>query len=507
MDIVDCANSLLDPNFKYKVLVVDDNKSNLHLLFGMLKDDYRVIPATNGFAALKIAKDSSPPDLIILDIDMPEMDGYEVCRQLKSDSLTCNIPVIFITALGDDHYHRKGLEYGAVDYIVKPVNPILTKARIKNHLCLKLYNDHLLSLVNDKTNKLALIQSVMMGCLGTLAEYRDPETGGHIKRTQSYVKAIAKVLQSHPDFSAELTNENIDYIYQAAPLHDVGKVAISDSILLKPGKLTDEEFKEMKGHAVLGFKALEKAALQLEREPFITYAQEISLTHHEKWDGSGYPKGISGDEIPISGRLMAVADVYDALISKRVYKKSFSHERAIAIIREGSGTHFDSRVVGAFFAIEPTIKNIALMYADFDEELLSLGVDVTAERLTNDKIDIGRKILVVDDHNVNLSIMEIQLKHLGFWVDCATNGEVALAMIAESDYDLVLTDLEMPVMNGYELVKEVNNLPGRARPLPVVAMTNSDFEMTKKRAIEFGFVDYMLKPLVIEQIELLVSKL
>jgi len=333
------------PEREDKILLVDDNTTNLQLLHETLDGQgYRLLIAKNGKTALAIARKANP-DLILLDIMMPEMDGYEVCRRLKSDGKTDRIPVIFITALADEDDEAKGLALGAVDYITKPFNPELVRARVGIHLELKQHQDHLEQLVKQRTRRLELTQAVTIESLATLAEYRDPETGGHIKRTQNYVKVLAKQLKEHPRFRDELNDEVIDLLYMSAPLHDLGKIAVPDHILHKAGKLTDEEFAEMKKHTNYGHDALRITEQKLGENSFLRFAREIAYTHQEKWDGSGYPTGLKGDEIPISGRLMALADVYDALISKRVYKPPFPHQKAVQIIVEGKGKHFDADVV------------------------------------------------------------------------------------------------------------------------------------------------------------------
>ena len=332
------------------ILLVDDNATNLQLLRETMDGlGYKLLIAKDGKRAISIAE-KALPDLILLDIMMPEMDGYEVCRRLKADKATRHIPVIFLTALSDSADEARGLGLGAVDYIVKPIVPDLVRARVRNHLELKHYRDKLESLVAERTRELALTQAVMIEGLATLAEYRDPETGGHIKRTQNYVKVLARQLKDHPQFGSELDDDTIDLLYQSAPLHDVGKVGVPDSILLKPGRLSDE-FEEMKMHAVYGHEALRITEQKLGQSHFLRYAREIAYTHQEKWDGSGYPQGLEGEKIPLSGRLMALADVYDALISKRVYKPPFPHEKAVAIICDGRGTHFDPDVVDAFLEL------------------------------------------------------------------------------------------------------------------------------------------------------------
>ncbi|MBF0211217.1 MAG: two-component system response regulator [Desulfamplus sp.] len=358
-------------SFNFTVMVVDDTEANIDVLVNTLEDMYDVRVAMDGETALDDIMEE-PPDLILLDIMMPGMDGYEVCRRLKADEATKNIPVIFLTAMTDEKDEAKGLSLGAVDYVTKPFSPDLVKARVKNQLDLKKYRDNLEAMVQERTKELMLTQEVTIYSLACLAETRDPETGGHILRTQQYVKILAEELKNHPKYSDFLDDHTIDLLFKSAPLHDIGKVGVPDSILMKTGKLTDEEFAEMKNHTIRGRDALKFAEIKLGSNSFMRYAREISYTHQEKWDGSGYPEGIKGEEIPISGRLMAIADVYDALVSKRFYKPAFSHKKAIEIIKEGKGTHFDPDMVDAFVAVGDKVLEVAMQLADSEEERAAL---------------------------------------------------------------------------------------------------------------------------------------
>ncbi|MDD0840796.1 two-component system response regulator [Curvibacter sp. HBC61] len=354
------------------VLVVDDTADNLSLMSSLLKDHYRVKVANNGEKALKIAAQDPAPDLILLDIMMPGLDGYEVCRRLKADPRTQHIPVMFLTARAEVADEEQGLALGAVDYITKPISPPILLARVQTHLTLKASSDFLRSKsdylqqeVAMRTLEVQAIQDVTIMVLATLAETRDNDTGNHIRRTQLYVKALAVRLRHHPRFESVLTERNIELLYKSAPLHDIGKVGIPDSILLKPGKLTVEEFEVMKRHPAIGRDAIQDAERRLGiKVKFLTFSKEIAYSHQEKWDGSGYPEGLAGDAIPLSARLMAVADVYDALISKRVYKPAFTHEQACQIVVQGRGQHFDPDIVDAFIEIADDFRAIAIRYAD-----------------------------------------------------------------------------------------------------------------------------------------------
>jgi putative two-component system response regulator len=354
------------------VLVIDDSPEIQAIINDLLKHDYRLRGANSGERGLRVATAEPQPDLILLDILMPGMNGHEVCRQLKANPATRDIPVIFLTAMDNVADEQIGLELGAVDYITKPISGPILHARVKTHLNLKAAadfikdkNQFLVGEVAKRAKELEFIQDVTILALASLAETRDNETGNHIRRTQHYVRALAEHLQRHPHFSLLLTRTNIELIYKSAPLHDIGKVGIPDQILLKPGRLTPDEFEVMKTHTTLGKEALEHAELQLGRTaPFLGFAKEIALSHQEKWDGSGYPQGLAGEAIPIPARLMAVADVYDALISPRVYKAPMSHRDAVAIITAGRGSHFDPDIVDAFLGLSDKFVEIAARFSD-----------------------------------------------------------------------------------------------------------------------------------------------
>jgi putative two-component system response regulator len=362
---------------KSTILVIDDTPDNLSLMSALLKDIYKVKVANHGAKGLKIATSENPPDLILLDVMMPDIDGYQVCRQLKANDAARDIPVIFLTAKSEEDEEQKGLELGAVDYITKPINPSIVLARIKTQLQLKAAADflkdkaaYLEEEVAKRTQEVMAIQDVTILTMASLAETRDSDTGNHIRRTQYYVKALAEKLRANPRFSAFLTDQNINTLFKSAPLHDIGKVGIPDRILLKPGRFEAHEMEIMKTHTTLGRDAIQQAenALGVEVE-FLTVAKEIAFCHQEKWNGSGYPSGLSGDDIPISARLMAVADVYDALVSRRVYKEGMPHEKAVQIIIDGKGNHFDPDMVDAFIEIQGEFMAIGQRYHDTDIDM------------------------------------------------------------------------------------------------------------------------------------------
>ena len=352
------------------VLVVDDAMDNITIISGLLSS-YKVKVAINGEVALKLAR-KSPPDIILLDVMMPVMDGYETCRIIKNDEQLKDIPVIFLTSKNEVADETKGFEMGAEDFITKPVNPVILLTRIKTHLELKRARDFLKSEniyleaeVSRRTKEIALIQEVSIMAMVSLAETRDNETGYHIQRTKLFVKELCSYLGKFPKYKETFSQGNIDLIVASAPLHDIGKVGIPDSILLKPNKLTEEEYEVMKTHTTLGRDAILKAEHLMNRpETFLRYPKEMVYSHHEKWDGSGYPQGISGEDIPLSARIIALADMYDALTSKRVYKKPLSHEEAVEIIKSESGKHFDPEIVEAFLAVNQIFPYISDQYID-----------------------------------------------------------------------------------------------------------------------------------------------
>jgi putative two-component system response regulator len=360
---------------KATILIVDDSPDSVALLSSLLKDTYRVKVAITGEKALVIAAGEEPPDLILLDIMMPGMDGYEACRRLKQNPKTAEIPVIFLTAKSEAMDEERGFELGAEDYIVKPPSPPIVIARIRTHLRLKNVrdflkdkNEYLEAEVVRRTREVGVIQDVTMIAMGSLAETRDNETGNHIRRTQHYIKILAEKMREHPRFKEHLSAGTIDLLYKSAPLHDIGKVGIPDGILKKPGKLDPDEFEVMKTHTTLGRAAILSAEKSLgSPNSFLSLAREIAWSHHEKWDGTGYPQGLSGDDIPIPGRLMAIADVYDALISARVYKRAFTHEETLDIIKKGIGTHFDPDIALVFMEISEQFRKIALSFSDQGE--------------------------------------------------------------------------------------------------------------------------------------------
>jgi len=354
------------------VMVVDDEPDNLELMRGLLTPQYRVLLAPNGEKALALLAHESLPDLILLDVMMPVLDGHAVCRRLKADGRTAAIPVMFLTARGRSEDEQFGLSLGAIDYLSKPLNPAVLLSRVAAHLALKISSDVLRDKaawleaeVARRAQEITDLQDVTILAMASLAETRDNDTGNHIRRTQHYVRLLARRLSKEARFADALNDATIDLLFKSAPLHDLGKVGIADHILLKPSHLTEEEFEIMKTHTTLGRDALETAEQRLGRPmPFLQMAKEIAYSHQEKWDGSGYPQGLQGDSIPLSARLMALGDVYDALISRRVYKDPMSHDDAVALILQGRGHHFDPDIVDAFEGLQEEFKRVAQKYAD-----------------------------------------------------------------------------------------------------------------------------------------------
>ena len=328
-------------NNKFSVLVVDDEPANIDILLGILSPYYHVKVAPSGAIALKIVQQFTP-DLILLDIMMPEMDGFEVCKQLKTDRLLSQIPVIFVTALTQGENEEKGFKLGAVDYITKPVSPSITLARVKTHISLAQQMRTTENLVAKRTEELSKSQQSAITMLATAGHYNDTDTGHHIWRMAAYSKCLA--------IAWGWSYEDACLLAQAAPMHDTGKIGIPDAILKAPRRLINSEMEVMRTHAQIGHKILSQCDT-----PLFALAAEIALCHHEKWNGTGYPEGLAGEDIPESARIVAIADVFDALTMKRPYKKAWSDDEAFEHLREGAGKHFDPKLVECFISIKNEI--------------------------------------------------------------------------------------------------------------------------------------------------------
>jgi len=354
------------------VLIVDDTPANLNLLAHLLKTSYDIRVANSGAKALELAQVEPLPDAILLDVMMPNMDGWTVCQKLKAMDVTVNIPIIFLTAKNSIQDEEHGLNLGAVDFISKPISPPIVLARLRTHLqnrehqkFLEDKTGWLETEVQKKLTQVNRLQEASIMVMVSLAEFRDECTGWHIKRTQEYVKTLALELAKLPTLTNVLTIEYIEQLFKSAPLHDIGKIGIPDHVLLKPGKLTAEEFEIIKTHAEKGADMLRQAQLYTsDDDGFLEVAIEIAHFHHEKWDGNGYPGKLMGDAIPIAARVMAVADVYDALTTTRPYKSPFSNQEASDMIVSSSGTHFDPMVVSAFVKCQSRFVEIASTWVD-----------------------------------------------------------------------------------------------------------------------------------------------
>lgn len=373
------------------ILIVDDNSANLLMLGDLLDGPYRVRLAKSGAQALTAAQLDPQPALILLDVMMPDMDGYEVIRRLRAAPDTAEIPVIYCTAKTSGEDEAFGLNLGAADYISKPINPEVLLARVQTHVSLKRLRDtlqaqnlHLEHEVLRRVNETLLVQEASMRALAALGETRDSESGHHIRRTQLYIEVLGRHLAAQPKYREQLGPSRLDTIVKAAALHDIGKIGIPEHILLKPGRLTPDEFEIMKRHAEIGGRAIDRALRELAADSgfgsaviashphsltstgpldFLIIAREIAALHHERWDGTGYPNGLVAETIPLPARLMALADVFDALISRRVYKEPLPIAEVTQLIEEQRGRHFDPDIVDAYLACREQFLAIAQRYA------------------------------------------------------------------------------------------------------------------------------------------------
>ncbi|MCP4640974.1 MAG: response regulator [bacterium] len=348
------------------VLIVDDLKENVTLLARLLEPrGYRVHAAYSGEEALESVS-QSPPDVVLLDLVMPGLDGFQVCERLKGDGATRHIPVIIVTGLAEHEANVRALEAGADDFLLRPIDPVLLEARLRNSVSAKTLQDQIIEYqhqlehsnealegrVRDRTSQLEITQRVVVYSLARLAESRDPETGLHLDRMRQYVRELALHLAGLPAYSDVVTAEFVEQLYNSSPLHDIGKVGIPDQILLKPARLTKEEFEIMKVHSTIGGDTLRDADIEAGTDSFLTMGRDIAYCHHEKWNGTGYPGGLKETEIPLSARLVALGDAYDAIRARRPYKEPVPHEKARELLIKDRGTHFDPEVIDAFLARE-----------------------------------------------------------------------------------------------------------------------------------------------------------
>ena len=337
-----------------RVLIVDDLEENRLILEAILGDTYTLDMAENGRQALELLKMGEMPVLILSDIVMPEMDGFGLLEHIKNDSAMKHIPVIFITSSADED---KGLLAGAIDYITKPFNPEIIRLRVANHIELSSYRESLEAMVQQKAAELISTKETFLETMATMIEYRSLESGEHIRRSKELTSILVKQLIKHPVYGMMLRTGNSATIAQAAPLHDVGKIGIPDHILFKAGRLTPEEFKIIETHSVIGSEMI-ATMITDKQDEYLRHCYDIARHHHERWDGNGYPDKLKGEDIPLSARIVALVDVYDALVSERVYKKGMSHDEAIAIIKKDSGTHFDKEIVNALLEVEDQVRSM-----------------------------------------------------------------------------------------------------------------------------------------------------
>ncbi|MCL2804786.1 MAG: response regulator [Treponema sp.] len=356
---------------KSLIIMVDDNPANLRIGKNLLADRYTVATAPSAEKLFSLLENNTPA-LILLDVDMPDINGYEAIKALKSKPETANIPVIFLTARSEADAELAGLSLGAIDYITKPIQPSLLLKRIEVHLLvekqrrmlekqtaeLQFFNDNLQKMIDEKTNNIMELQNALLRTMAELVEYRDDITGKHIERTQKGIRILINELIANNIYPEETKDWDIEILIQSCQLHDVGKIFISDNILRKPGKLSNDEYEDMKIHTHIGKQIVEKVEMMTQVSSFLKYAKIFAASHHEKWDGTGYPNKLKGQDIPLLGRIMAIADVYDALVSVRPYKKAYTHPEAVKIISEGRGTQFDPVLVDIFLRVEKQFKDM-----------------------------------------------------------------------------------------------------------------------------------------------------
>jgi putative two-component system response regulator len=347
------------------VFLVDDNIVNLNMGKSALQQQYTVITIPSGEKLLQLLENYIP-DLLLLDVEMPGMSGYDALKIMKADSRTADIPVIFLTGKNQVEDELLGLSLGAVDYIVKPFSKVLLLKRVELHLLLQAqknelreYSETLVERVNERTSDISALQNAIIMWAAEVIEFRDKETGDHVERVQQYLLLLTNEMKKMPQYAAEVSSWDVCAFLKSALLHDVGKIKICDNILLKPSRLTEEEFTNMKMHSMYGKTLIEKLQSKVPDQTFLDYAKVLAHSHHERWDGKGYPENLQGEEIPLQARLMSIADVYDALISHRPYKKAFTHEEAMEIIAEGRGTQFDPDLTDLFLSLSAQIKEIS----------------------------------------------------------------------------------------------------------------------------------------------------
>ena len=478
---------------KNTVLVVDDETTNIIALTNILGTDYDIRAAKNGADAIMLASEHLP-DVILLDVLMPGMDGYEVISDLKNSDTTKHIPVIFITGMDGSDAEKTGLALGAADYIPKPFKSDIVKLRVQNQITIvnqfRDLTEKTIAL-EQRTEKLIRIQNSMASVLANMVENRDKLTGKHAEQTARNMRIMLEAMNERKTYASLMDGWNFDLIVSSSRLHDIGKIVVSDIILNKPGKLAADEYEDMKKHAMEGESIIGSIINESGEDEFLHHAKILAGSHHEKWDGSGYPRGLRGEEIPLHGRVMAIVDVYDALISKRPYKPAYTHEKAIEIIRESSGKHFDPAIVDVFLEV-----NSLFIDTDFDT------AEEIREQLDNNTDKLS--VLIVDDEPANIVALTNILSP-DYLVVAAKNGTDAIEMAKEQEPDVILLDVLMPDMDGYEVISRLKESED-TRSIPVIFITGLNDAEFEEKGLNLGAADYITKPFHASVIKVRVQK-
>lgn len=463
-------------NKRNKIIIVDDDITCLNIAKNALIDQYDVFTVPSGKKLFQILEKLTP-ELIMLDVEMPEMGGYEIIKKLKSNKETAQIPVLFLTAILTPESELEGLSLGAIDYITKPISQPLLKKRVEVHLLietqkkeLEKYNDNLEQMVKEKTKTVFDLQNAVLKTVAELVECRDNVTGSHIERTQNYLRVLVSSMLEQGVYRKELSLLDIDLFILSSQLHDVGKISIKDKILLKPAKLTDEELEEMKKHTIFGVNIIKKIEESTKESMFLKHAEIMAGTHHEKWDGTGYPYGLKGEEIPLQGRLMAIVDVYDALTNDRPYKEAFTHERAVEIIGSESGTHFDPRIVEVFLK-----DNQKLKHCEFTGDSLNSMPGNRSEIVS----ELQNTVAHIVDHrgyraNGHTDRMR---KHLKIFINALLEDEHYKDRVSAWDMDIFLLSAQLHDVGKIAVKDYILNKPEK--------LTEEEYENVKSHA-DFG---------------------
>ncbi len=474
-----------------KILVVDDSPDMIDMYVELLAPYYDIYIALDGKSALSIMKNETIK-VVLLDIHLENESGYDVLSKIRKLKQGSEIPVIMVSASSDVEDIQEAFAKGADDYMIKPVIGPLLNRKIDTQLRLVEYMKGYRKVRRENAMESKKTLHVMIENLCEVIESRDYDTGMHIIRAGHYYKILASQLKYDNRFSDYFEMNDLDNLTLASKMHDIGKLRTPDFILRKPGKLTEEEFERIKRHSHQGYKILERIGERLEDQEMVNYGKEIAEFHHERWDGKGYPNGLSGDDIPISSRIMSVVDVYDALTTKRVYKDAIDHKDAMKIIIEERGKAFDPIIVDAFCKVEGKIVNTFLIYKEIEEE------KKRAKSFHNEpQVEKTSHVLIVDDEMISRDIMGNQFKNHGFEVTLAKDGKEAYQIITEGDisFDCMISDIEMPRMNGYQLIRRLRK---DGNDILAFSITDSDYTSNAERAKENGFNGSFLKPLDFE---------